>query len=443
VTLWLLDASLLLAREDIDDVNLGPAQRLLDRTDPVATVDLAFYRVGNVAIRAWRDAGAGASLIERVTAIAGAGGLVRVDGALLTSAGPTTGLAAKLRRKSEGTEFAYLEDYLANGGPAVASTLPLSDVNLLIVGGAVPPFFAGLLPEGRRLSGLIRRVKTSPDDEFSLVIVVGSDPIGDVQIVPEGEVPGSVEPLIVAEKSFEEIRFADALADVSIFDASAIPGVQDKASAGVISVPLSAKGNRYILKVDPPDYPHVVANEHYFLRLAKEVGLNVVEAELVIDADRKKGRRVQRLDRVAGPPGATQAIACEDACQLLGLRPGSKYTVTSEAATIAIGEACFATPPAIREVFRQLCFAWLTGNGDVHAKNLTVLESSPNEFAVSPAYDLSSTVIYHNTRFAMSLAGKREGFSRRQFPEFASSVGSTGHHDRDRAPTTGTGRRNE
>jgi predicted nucleic acid-binding protein len=86
VTLWLLDASVLLAREDIDDVNHGSAQRLLDGTDPVATLDLAFYEVGNVAIRVWRDPVAGVRLIERVAAIADDGGLVRVDGTLLTSA---------------------------------------------------------------------------------------------------------------------------------------------------------------------------------------------------------------------------------------------------------------------------------------------------------------------------------------------------------------------
>lgn len=86
MTLWLLDASVLLAREDIHDENHGPARRLLGGTEPVATVDLAFYEVGNVAIRAWRDPIAGARLIERITAIDGDGGIVRVDGALLTSA---------------------------------------------------------------------------------------------------------------------------------------------------------------------------------------------------------------------------------------------------------------------------------------------------------------------------------------------------------------------
>jgi serine/threonine-protein kinase HipA len=48
----------------------------------------------------------------------------------------------------------------------------------------------------------------------------------------------------------------------------ALAGVQDKASAAMISVPVGQSGKRYILKVDPPEFPHVVANEAYFIRRA-------------------------------------------------------------------------------------------------------------------------------------------------------------------------------
>jgi serine/threonine protein kinase HipA of HipAB toxin-antitoxin module len=52
--------------------------------------------------------------------------------------------------------------------------------------GAVPPFFAGLLPEGRRLSALRAAVKSSGDDELSLLLAVGGDTVGDIEILPEG-----------------------------------------------------------------------------------------------------------------------------------------------------------------------------------------------------------------------------------------------------------------
>src|SRR5947208_8159503 len=94
-------------------------------------------------------------------------------------------LAARLRRTAGGVEFAYLPDYL-DDGVAVATTLPLSATPRLTPAGAVPPFFAGLLPEGRRLSSLRRAVKTSADDELSLLLAVGRDPLGDTQVVPAG-----------------------------------------------------------------------------------------------------------------------------------------------------------------------------------------------------------------------------------------------------------------
>jgi predicted nucleic acid-binding protein len=60
--------------------------RLLRGGDPLATLDLAFYEVTSVAIRAWRDLSAADRLRERVTAVAEDGGLVRADAALIADA---------------------------------------------------------------------------------------------------------------------------------------------------------------------------------------------------------------------------------------------------------------------------------------------------------------------------------------------------------------------
>ena len=96
-------------------------------------------------------------------------------------------LAARLERFGGGTKFSYLPAYLAAGGPAVASSLPLSGEPVFSGAGAAPPYFTGLLPEGRRLNALRRSVKTSVDDELSLLIAAGANPVGDVQIVGRGE----------------------------------------------------------------------------------------------------------------------------------------------------------------------------------------------------------------------------------------------------------------
>jgi serine/threonine-protein kinase HipA len=71
-------------------------------------------------------------------------------------------LAASLRRTTTGVVFAYRADYLDARGAAVASTLPLATEPVVTAAGALPPFFTGLLPEGRRLTALRRAVKTPP-----------------------------------------------------------------------------------------------------------------------------------------------------------------------------------------------------------------------------------------------------------------------------------------
>ena len=114
-------------------------------------------------------------------------------------------LAGVLRRVPGGVEFGYLSEYLSAGGEQVATTLPLTDVPVLTPAGAVPPYFAGLLPEGRRLSSLRRAVKTSADDDLSLLLAVGSDTVGDVTILPVGEAPAEPLPLLVADRNFDHL----------------------------------------------------------------------------------------------------------------------------------------------------------------------------------------------------------------------------------------------
>ena len=86
MNLWLLDASVLLASEDSDDEHHDDASNLLRGDDRLATLDLAFYEVTNVAVRAWRDESAAVRLRERVAAVADDGGLFRADASLLAAA---------------------------------------------------------------------------------------------------------------------------------------------------------------------------------------------------------------------------------------------------------------------------------------------------------------------------------------------------------------------
>lgn len=337
-------------------------------------------------------------------------------------------LAATLSRTAEGVYFAYLPDYLAtHNALPVSSTLPLTDQPRITAAGAVPPYFAGLLPEGRRLTNLRQTVKTSADDELSLLVAVGADPIGDVQVfasgtLEPGETPRKAEAVLAVEKDFNSIRFAELLQDAGIIDPIGIAGVQDKVSARMLSLPVSRAHEQYILKLNPPEFPHVVENEAFFIALARRAGIPSVEATLVRDADSRAGLLVTRFDRITHE-GVPTRLAVEDACQAQDLWPADKYNTTSERSAHALIELCASRAIAARDIYRQLVFAWLTGNGDVHAKNISALTSPDGETRIAPAYDLPSTVPYRDTTLALSLAGKRTGLSRKILLSFGEELG--------------------
>jgi serine/threonine-protein kinase HipA len=335
-------------------------------------------------------------------------------------------LAGGLHRLPDAIEFQYRLEYLREPGPPVATTLPLSEEPVRTPAGAVPPFFAGLLPEGRRLSNLRRAVKTSADDELSLILGVGHDTIGDVQVVPQGEAPSAAETLLQVQKDWKEVRFASILADAGVVDPVGIPGIQDKTSALMISVPVARARGRYILKVDPPEYPYLVQNEAFFLSLARRVGLNSVEAAIVRDQDDIPGLLIRRFDRVVSTDGVVTSLACEDACQVLARWPADKYNVSCEEAVIALADRCPARLVALRSLYQQVCFAWLTGNGDVHAKNLSILATPEGEWRVAPAYDLPSTVPYGDLSLALSIGSRTRGLSRKRLFAFAEDIGLPG-----------------
>ncbi|MDV8149882.1 type II toxin-antitoxin system HipA family toxin [Arthrobacter sp. B10-11] len=334
-------------------------------------------------------------------------------------------LAARLERHGGGTRFSYLPAYLAAGGPAVASSLPLSTEPVLSAAGAAPPYFTGLLPEGRRLNALRRSVKTSVDDELSLLIAAGANPVGDVQIVGHGE-PLDPDEHAVELNPKAPVDFDALLGDSGLIDPVALAGVQDKLSAGMISMPVASAGRRYILKLNAPEFPHVVENELVMFRYAAKLRIPLSRVRLIRDVEGRPGLLVERFDRIplaGGAHGAVQRLAVEDGAQVLGLYPADKYNVGYGQVCHALAEYCSAPLPALRNLAIQAAFAWLSGNGDLHAKNVSMVQQPSGEWSIAPVYDIPSTVVYGDKTLALTLAGKRTGISRKHFLGWATGLG--------------------
>jgi len=318
-------------------------------------------------------------------------------------------LAAHLTRVASGeVAFSYIPEWVADGGPPVATTLPVTDEPVVAHSGAVPAFFAGLLPEGRRLGALRRSVKTSADDELSLVMAVGGDTVGDVRVVAEGATPDAVPPRLQV-RDFDEVRFAELLADIEVrIDRVGLPGVQDKVSAAMLNLPVTAAGSQLLLKLNPPEFNHLVENEHFFLDAARQSGIPTVDATLVHDQAGEPGLAVSRFDRV-NIGGELVSLAVEDGCQVLGLYPAAKYSISTEDLLSGLTAVCEARRPAAAEFLAQAAFAFLTGNGDAHAKNFSVLQDATGRWQPAPAYDLPSSQPYGDTTMALSVAARRDG----------------------------------
>lgn len=330
------------------------------------------------------------------------------------------GIAAALLEK-QGSEirFSYLDEYLKSDLPPIATTLPKSPEVLSFSRGATPSYFTGLLPEGRRLSAIANRMKTSVDDELSLLIEIGNDLIGDVQVIDPTK-PSPRKPVEIS-LSPSELDFKNLRGEIFGSAATGIPGVQDKVSSSMLNAPVKTKHRQFLLKLNPSEHPYVVENEHYFLTLAKKAGLKVSNFRLLTDAHGEKALMIERFDRPTTSPAGWLAV--EDSCQLLDHYPADKYNLTVEQISQALVNRCSAKSVAVLDLIQQLAFSYLIGNGDAHAKNFSVLESQSAEYRISPAYDLLSTMFYKDRTMALTLDGKDAGWRQKDLIALAITLG--------------------
>lgn len=312
--------------------------------------------------------------------------------------------AAVLSGDGGQVSFRYLDSYVTEGLEPISWSLPLCLEPKVYQGGATPAFFAGLLPEGRRLNAIARRLKTSSDNELALLAELASDAIGDVQLAEGENLPAEREVLLLP-KDTSKLDFADIRANYFDSPAAGLPGFQDKVSSKMLNAPAKQQGLEYIIKFNPPEAPFAVENEYCFLALAKSAGLSVSSFRLLTDSKGEHALLLQRFDR-QWRAGKTHRLAMEDACQVLHVYPSRKYELSFEEVAVALIEKCSATKPAALELFRQIVFYWLIGNGDAHAKNFSILKNLEGEWRISPAYDILCTLYYQDAEMALSVSNK-------------------------------------
>lgn len=330
--------------------------------------------------------------------------------------------AGVLTRHADRVTFEYLPGY---EGEAVATTLPVTGAEVTAPAGQLPAFFVGLLPEGRRLSALIRALKVSADDELSLLLAVGGDTVGDVRVAASGEELADPTPY-VTDEGWEAVDL-DELFAMSVsgadFDRSAIPGVQPKLSGRMISFPVAGAPGPVILKLDPPEYTRLVENEAAILDAAGTVrSFRVPRHELVTDKNGKPGLVVERFDRVTAAGGGIDRLPVEDGCQVMGRYPADKYGIDTIEVIDALAGHCTAPAVARLQLMERFVLSYLAADGDLHARNLAIRRTAEGLWEPAPVYDVVCTAVYDDWTLAAPFGGRdniRE-MGRKRFLEGAS-----------------------
>jgi serine/threonine-protein kinase HipA len=209
-------------------------------------------------------------------------------------------------------------------------------------------------------------------------------------------------------------------------DAVAIAGVQAKVSASTISLPIHGSAEPEwpaILKLNPPQYPRLIENEQWCLGVAESCAITVTDHEVVRDVSGASGLLVRRSDRMMHNDHWI-ALEQEDAAQPAGRYPGQKYRMRTVEVADALREVVHAERLAMRELVALIAFSYLIGNGDLHAKNVSVLTGADGETRLAPAYDLVSTVAYlPDDHMALEMEGRDNRLRRSDFVSFGERVG--------------------
>ena len=331
-----------------------------------------------------------------------------------------------LSRTPKGSRFEFAQEIIDDAVRSkITYRITAQSQPLEITGVNLHSYFAGLLPEGLRLKAIVKNLKTSEDDLFSILAGSGLEPVGDLHF----KIPGAAEKKRKKTHQFSVDDFSALKKEILQSGESLnnpVSGVQNKISASRLTLPLKtgikSRNKQFILKFDSAETPNLVENEWHCLKLAKACGLKVNEAKVIKDSQGEKALLVTRFDR-KWLPEKKKFIRFhqEDACQFLDRYPADKYNLTMQ--EIAESLKIFSESPQIEilNLLKLAAFCYLIGNGDLHGKNISLLQKSISE--LSPVYDMVCTYVYGDQQMALSMDGKKDNWKRKLFTSFGERYG--------------------
>ncbi len=373
-------------------------------------------------------------------------------------------LAGEWRIPARGDiEFQYDHAWVeSEDGRPLSLSLPFSLDQAPIKGKPVETYFDNLLPDSEPIRKRLQdRFHTASRSSFELLVAIGRDCVGAIQLLAVGEPPQDVhridaQPLTdvqvekalihaVSPPSFAEHLAAD---DFRI----SIAGAQEKTAflrhKGRWCRPSGSTPTTHIFKLPmglvgnmQADMTSSVENEWLCAKILAAYGLPVASCD-ISQFGSQKVLVVERFDRQLHSSGKYWLrLVQEDFCQASATPSSMKYESDGGPGMLDIAKILRGSVNRDNDLAcllkAQILF-WMLAASDGHAKNFSIRLLSQGRYQLTPLYDVLSIwpvigngakqISWHNARLAMSIRGKNKHYlmkdiQRRHFNETAARCG--------------------
>ena len=171
---------------------------------------------------------------------------------------------------------------------------------------------------------------------------------------------------------------------------------------------------RYILKPQTERFANLPELEDLTMHLAEIAKIQVVPHSLIRFSDGELCYITRRIDRTENG----EKLAMEDMCQLTERLTEHKYKGSYEQIAKVIQKYSSVPKLDLVNYWEQVVFSWITGNADMHLKNISLYSKVDHLYNLTPAYDMLSTALVMPEDIeglALTLNGKKRKIRKSDF----------------------------
>ena len=171
---------------------------------------------------------------------------------------------------------------------------------------------------------------------------------------------------------------------------------------------------RYILKPQTERFANLPELEDLTMHLAEIAKIQVVPHSLIRFSDGELCYITRRIDRTENG----EKLAMEDMCQLTERLTEHKYKGSYEQIAKVIQKYSSVPKLDLVNYWEQVVFSWITGNADMHLKNISLYSKVDHLYNLTPAYDMLSTALVMPEdieELALTLNGKKRKIRKSDF----------------------------